>query len=396
MSKNLLILLASVCALTPYAIDSYLPAITVIAHTFSVETSMVSITVSIYIFGMAIGQLIGGPLSDRLGRKPIMVAGLLLFALCSVLIARSTSIELFWGWRVIQSIGAGIATVGVPAAIRDNAEGKEAAKLFSLIGLISLIAPSIAPSVGTTVMNMLNWQWIFHISGILGIILAIYTFTTMPKAKQIIKAKSTLSSESGGGFWEVLQQRQAMGYLIAQAFGFAMLMTFLTNSPYVYMVHFGVSAELFSTLMVFNVGGVVLVNRLNSYLLNRFEPSQLLVGFLVMQLIGVTLLILSLIFAPNNLWFAVASFVISIASIGGVMPNTSASFMQFFKHNAGTASALLGSLQSFIGAFVSGLAALLTVQSLWPMALIMLLSSGIALAGIVFMREPYTSCAEVA
>nr|WP_255484182.1 MFS transporter [Agarivorans sp. B2Z047] len=133
ISKKLIILLASVFAITPYAIDSYLPAIPIIATDFGVNTSLVAITVSIYVFGMALGQLIGGPLSDKYGRKPIMVIGLLIFAVCSVFLAFANNLALFWLWRILQSIGGGIAVVGVPAVIRDNAEGKEAAKLFSLV-----------------------------------------------------------------------------------------------------------------------------------------------------------------------------------------------------------------------------------------------------------------------
>ncbi len=131
MSTSLIMLLAAVFAMSPpFAIDSYLPAIPAMAADLNIETSMVSVTVSIYVLGMAIGQLFGGPLSDRFGRRPIMVAGLLIFSVGSLLIASAESMEMLWSWRVIQSIGGGIAVVGVPATIRDNAEGKEAAPVI--------------------------------------------------------------------------------------------------------------------------------------------------------------------------------------------------------------------------------------------------------------------------
>jgi len=372
---SLLILLAAVFAMSPFAIDSYLPAIPVMAADLNIETSMVAVTVSIYVLGLAIGQLIGGPLSDRFGRMPIMVTGLLVFAVGSVLLASTESLEMLWTWRVIQSIGGGIAVVGVPATIRDNAEGKEAARLFSLIALIMMLAPSIAPTAGMVILKTLGWHWVFIMLSIVAVVVAIGAAAVMPKTEKVKKRKVT------GGYISVLKERRALGYLFAQAFGYAVLMTFITNAPFAYIEHFSVSVELFSGLFIANVTGIVIVNRANSLLLRVYEPSSLLKTFLGMQLIGGLVLVSATVIAPGNLWFAVAGFVISIAANGGIMSNSSACFMSHFGKNAGVASALLGAVQYGIGAAVSALAAMLSMNTLWPMILAMLLSTLIALAG---------------
>jgi len=375
MSTSLIMLLAAVFAMSPFAIDSYLPAIPAMAADLNIETSMVSVTVSIYVLGMAIGQLFGGPLSDRFGRRPIMVAGLLIFSVGSLLIASAESMEMLWSWRVIQSIGGGVAVVGVPATIRDNAEGKEAARLFSLVALIMMLAPSIAPTVGTIVLKTLGWPSIFIILSVVAVVVAVGAAVVMPKAEKVTKQKKS------GGYISVIKERRALGYLLAQAFGYAVLMTFITNAPFAYIEHFEVTVELFSGLFIANVVGIVIVNRANSLLLRVYEPAILLKAFLGMQLIGGVTLVGSMIIAPENLWFAVVGFVISIAANGGIMSNSSACFMRFFANSAGVASALLGAVQYGVGAAVSALAAMLSVDTLWPMILAMLVSTLIALTG---------------
>ncbi|MBC7005264.1 multidrug effflux MFS transporter [Photobacterium sp. BZF1] len=374
---SLLLLLAAVFALSPFAIDSYLPAIPIIAGDLGVNTSLVAVTVSIYVLGMAIGQLIGGPLSDKLGRKPTMVAGLLLFAAGSFMMAGVESLEMLWAWRVVQALGGGIAVVGVPATIRDNAVGKEAARLFSLIALIMMLAPSLAPTVGTLILRTQSWHWIFYLLCFLSTMVALNAMVVMPKAKPAKKEKGS------GGYLSVIKERRALGYLVAQAFGYAVLMTFITSAPLAYIEHFGVSAELFSGLFIANVIGIVIINRTNTFLLRTYEPSTLLKVFLSLQLVGGVVLITSHLIAPESLWFIVPGFVISIAANGGIMANSSACFMRYYGKNAGVASALLGAVQYGVGAGVSALAAMLGGVSLWPMIIAMVTSTVIALTGAV-------------
>ncbi len=377
ISMPLLLLLAAIFAMTPFAIDSYLPAIPMIADDLNTNTSLVAITVSIYILGLAIGQLIGGPLSDRFGRKPIIVFGLLIFALGSLLLANTQSLTMLWIWRVLQSLGGGIAVVGIPAIIRDKAVGKEAARLFSLIALIMMVAPAIAPTVGTLILHSLSWHWIFILLNIVAVLVAISAFLVIPASKRKQQSKGS------AGFLSVLSERRALGYLLAQGFSHAVLMTFITNAPFAYIEHFQVSEKLFSGLFIVNVTAIIIINRINSLLLHRYEPASLLKAFLGMQLLGALLLVSAMHFAPENLCLAVTGFVICIGAISGIIPNSSTCFMHYFENNAGIASALLGAVQYGISATVSALAAILSHDSLWPMILTMLIANLIALAGVL-------------
>lgn len=377
ISASLIVLLASVFALSPFSIDTYLPAIPTIASELNVEINWVAMTVSLYVFGLAIGQLLGGQFSDKYGRRIVMMVGLVIFALGSVAISSAQSIQVLWACRFIQSIGGGIAIVCVPALIRDNAEGREAARLFSLIALIMMIAPSIAPSVGTLILTLLNWHFIFIFLGILGFTLAVYAFFVVPKPV----LKTSQNTPKLMSYSEVLRQRTVFGYLLALAFGFSVMLIFLTNSPFVYMEYYGVSEKVFSVLFLMNVLGLIAINRLNSYLLKKHGPAVLLVRFIQMQLCGAIILLLSVTFFPQHMYGVVAGFIIMVSANAGIMPNTNACYLQYFKQNSGKAAGLLGSMQFLTASIVSGLVAYFTQGNLWPVAIGVVLASAIALWG---------------
>jgi DHA1 family bicyclomycin/chloramphenicol resistance-like MFS transporter len=365
------------------------------ASAMNVDISMLSVTVSLYVLGLAVGQLIGGPLSDKKGRRPVMAMGLGIFAVGSLLITTSIHIESLWLWRFVQAIGGGIAVVGVPATIRDNTSGKESAKLFSLIALIMMIAPSIAPTVGTLILRMVGWQWIFHLTAVLALCVAVLVMLFIPKGKMSDSAELTAirstavqptavqSNLKKGGLLAVFKEKRALGYMIAQAFAYSVLMTFVTNASMIYMTVFDVTPERFSVLFIANICGLITINRLNTLLLRWYEPTQLLKGFLLMQVTGGLTLLAASIVVPGNLHIAVTGFVIAIAANGGIMSNASTCFLKYHGHNAGSASAVLGAVQYTVGAAASASAALISMGRVQPIVIAMLLCSIIALAGAI-------------
>jgi len=388
VSKALIVTLSCIYAVSPFAIDSYLPALPVIAGEMQVDISMLSVTVSLYIFGLAIGQLIGGPLSDKHGRLPIMVLGLSLFAVASLLLTTSNNISILWAWRMLQAIGGGIAIVGVPATIRDNADGKEAAKLFALVSLIMMVAPSIAPSVGNFILSHYSWHWIFYFMAVVASFAIFMAMNFIPHQSAKKKNLSTkVKRIKGIKFIDVFKHQQAIGYMVAQAFAFSVMMIFVTNSAMVYMGEFKVSSDTFSILFALNIIGLVVINRVNTLLLNRFEPSSLLRLFLSIQVFGGLLLVASSLLLPKNLTFTVAAFIITISANGGIIANSNACFLKYFAKDAGTASAVLGAFQCVVGATVSALAAFISMGKIQPVVTLMLVSSSIALLAVIYSNK---------
>lgn len=383
VSRALILTLAAVFAISPFAIDSYLPAMPAMAQSMNVDIALVSVTVSLYLLGLGVGQLIGGPLSDRKGRRLVMALGLGIFALGSVLLTTSPYIEILWFWRIVQAVGGGMALVGVPATIRDNTSGKESARLFSLIALIMMIAPSIAPTVGTLILTQAGWRWIFYFLAVLAILVTGLVMLFIPPKKVSLKEDGPKPSAKECGLISVFKEKRALGFMVAQSFGYAVMMTFLANASMIYMEDFGVSAEHFSVLFLANIAGLITVNRLNTFLLRWHEPATLLKGFLLMQVTGGLILIASSVIAPQMLYFAVTGFVITIAANGGIMSNASACFLKFFGHNAGSASAVLGAVQYAVGAAISALSAVISMGKPQPVMIVMLLTSSVALLGAV-------------
>lgn len=368
IKKSTIATLAAIFTLMPFAIDTYIPAIPQIASDLSTNVEYVAMTISLYIFVVAIGQLVGGYLSDKFGRINVMIAGLILFAASGFYLVTVDSIVQLWIGRVCQAFGAGTAIVGVPAFIRDNAEGQEAGRLFTLIGFISIIGPAIAPIAGAVILLNFSWHAIFVFLGFYGIFMALLCRTFLPKPK-----KQQEHSEKQGllqSYISVFKEKKAIGFLLANALFFSSFFTYLVNASVAYMDYFGVSETTFTALFTANIIFVIIVNRANAYLLKRKQPQEIVQTFQKIQLIGTIFLLCTTLFFPKILWLAVIGFIASACFNGGIAPNLNAIFMKYFPNNAGTASGIFGAFQSIIAASISALATYLYNGTLIPMALV--------------------------
>lgn len=350
------LLLAMSMALAPLALDTYLPAFPAMADSFGVNVHEISLSISIYVFMLAIGQLVGGPLSDRYGRSVIMLSGLGLFTITSFLITQTTSLTTLLILRALQAFGGGWAMVCVPAIVRDKLSGIEAAKFFSLIGLIMIIAPAIAPAIGSLLLHLSGWVSIFVFLGVysLGLIalLKVGIFRSQPAAA------AAQSISAWQRYRSVFATRAAMPFMFLQMLSFSVMMLFITHSSFIYQEHFGTGPATFSLLFGVNVMMMLVMNLTNRALLKRMTPNNILRAGLTMQGVGIVLLLLVVTLAPK-LWLFVPAMMITIGALGAVGPNIQACFMEFFPQNSGTAAALIGATQFLFAGLVSGLSILL-------------------------------------
>jgi len=361
-------LLAGLVATAPLAIDAYLPAMPDIAVDLGVSIHQVELSLSLFLAGFSIGQLIGGPLSDHHGRRRTALAGIALFLLGTLVVIFSPGIQTMWLGRIVQALGGGLAVVNAPAVIRDLSSGRESAKNLSHMGLIMMMAPLLAPLIGLLLLRATHWRGIF-------VFLFLYTLAIGLALHRRLPETRRLAGERPGAlrrYGQVLRHRHALGYLFSQSFTYGGMFTFITASPLVYMHYFGVSGTLYPFLFGANILTLGVINRLNVLLLKRHDPKRLLTWGQLFQIAVGGLLVAHLALADRPALAAVVLCVILFVGAQGVIvANTTASTVEFFPHNSGTATALLGASGFLMGAGSSALVGLLGDGTPGPMAGVM-------------------------
>ena len=379
--RSLAILLAMLTAVAPLAIDMYLPAMQAMAQSLATDIHKVELSISTFLLGYAAGQLIGGLMSDRLGRRPVIFIGLGLFAITSLVLSQVTTIDSLLAMRFIQAIGGGMAIVNSSAMIRDLFEGDEVARVMSMVAMVMMSAPLFAPLLGAQVVEFFNWQSIF-------LFLALYTFLVvilvargLPETKQVSASKSSHTSLIGD-YLRVLRHRQAMGYVLAITFGFSGMFAFITASAFVYLELFGASVQEFPLLFGANIVVMMLMNRFNMWALNHYKASNILqLGLLLQLLAGLGLIMAS--YADWGLAPVVALNMLFVGSLGLIAANATSSALNYFPDISGTATAIIGVSEFTMGALVGWLWASLHDGTLGPMAWVM---TGCALTGLIAVK----------
>lgn len=366
--RQIVLTLASLAAITPLAIDMYLPAIPTISHALNSSIPHVQLSVSLYFFGLALGQLIGGPISDAYGRRTMIIVGLSIFSISSFLLAFVSSIEFFWLFRFIQAFGGGFAIVNISATVRDLFSGKEGARIFSLISTIMLLAPLIAPSIGALIITVFTWHTIFILVSIYALLALILYSIRFPSTQQ---ARTKITPFSN--YFQVLTHKRAMLFIISQTLCTSGMYTFITSSSFIYMGHFNVSPTQFSLYFALNVCMMIGFGRLNAWLVKRFDPFGLLkFGMGAQALFGICLFIIHKE-ASLELFFPIMGLY--IGSLGFIFGNSVSLILEFFPRISASANAIIGVLQYSIGALMGFIASSMHDGSLFPITLVMMFVS---------------------
>lgn len=376
--STLIYVLAALTALTPLAVDAYLPAIPTMAEYFSTSIHNVELSLSLFLAGFALGQLVGGPFSDHVGRRHTVFIGLLIFAIGCVGIIFSTTLTSLLSFRVLQAFGGGIAIVNSSAIIRDLSSGRDSARHLANMSLIMMAAPLLAPLIGTTILQFSNWHSIFLFLLIYTVLIAFIIHRNIPETRKAHPHKISALQR----YLLVLRHRQAVGYLLTLSFSLGGMFAFITGSPSVYMGYFGLSETMYPFFFAANIVSMLFFNRLNVYLLNRFDPDQLLTLGQALQLIAALLLVsYILISSQPQLAVVVGLIMLFIGTQGLIVSNATSSTIEFFPHNSATATALLGASGFSMGALAGTLVGVLGDGTPLPMVLIMMVC---ALSSIAF------------
>ncbi|HEY5855454.1 MAG TPA: multidrug effflux MFS transporter [Aldersonia sp.] len=386
MSGAVIAVLALVSAVAPLAIDMYLPAFPAVASEFSTTASAVQLTLTAFMFGLAVGQLVIGPLSDRVGRRPLMLVGTFVFVLASAACALAPSIELLTLSRLAQGVGGAAGIVLARAVIADRAHGAAAAKLFSFMMIVAGVAPVAAPLVGGTLIGIIGWRGVFWVLAGLGVAMFIGVFAlvveSLPPERRRTGGLSALAHDAR----HVLGNRVFVGYVLTFVFGFGTLFAYISASPFVLQGMLGLSPLMFSVVFAANAVGLVGLSALNARLVDRFDPRALLrvgIGILV---IGSALLVIDAIVGPH-LWPTLILFWCTVSGLGLVMANATTLALAEARAAAGTGSAVLGASQFGLAALVAPLVGLGGEGTAVPMAVTMLASAGVAAGALAISRR---------
>lgn len=379
----LLVLLGALSGLTPLSIDMYLPALPTIASDLQVSIETVQLTVSTFLAGFALGQLFYGPLADSVGRKPVMLFGLGVFILASAGCVFATSLPWLLACRLLQALGGAAGSVVVNALLRDLFRDDEFVRAMTMVILTMTLAPLVAPLLGGVLLHI-SWRSIFVLLVVLGCLVWLVVGlrlpeTLKPELRQPLRPRSVLAN-----YGRVLCHRRAMSSLLASTFASAGLFAFISGSPYVYITYFGVPAQHYGLLFGMNVLLLMLTNWVNGRVVKRVGLLRMLRCGLVLGTLASMVLLLNALTGWGGLWGIVAPVVCYIGLMGLIGANSTSHALGFFPANAGTASALAGTLRFGGGALAGMLVNLLPAVSPLPMAATMAVTMWLALLAHLF------------
>ncbi|MFD9750888.1 Bcr/CflA family multidrug efflux MFS transporter [[Kitasatospora] papulosa] len=386
------LVLGGLTALPPLSMDMYLPALPEVTDALHAPAATVQLTLTACLLGMALGQLVVGPMSDRWGRRTPLLLGMVVYVIATAICAVAPTAELLIGFRLLQGLAGAAGIVISRAVVRDLYDGDEMARFFSTLMLISGVAPVVAPVIGGQVLQFTDWRGIFVVLTVVGVLLTFVVWKwlheTLPAAERHTGGVGDALRTMRG----LLADRVFTGYMIAGSLAFAALFAYVSASPFVVQEIYGASPQTFSLLFGINSVGLIAVGQINGKLLvGRVSLDKALgFGLAVISVAAVALLLMtSGVFGEVGLVPVAAGLFVLMSAMGLAMPNTNTQALMRTRHAAGSASALLGTSQFLIGAIASPLVGIAGEKTAVPMAVVQVVCALAATACFLLLCRPW-------
>ncbi len=383
------LILGALIALGPLTIDTYLPALPRVGADLAAAETTVQLTLTGTLLGLALGQILIGPLSDAWGRRLPLLAGTALHVLSSAAVAIAPTIEVLAGLRVLQGIGAAAGAVVGLAVVRDLYSGRQGATMLSRLILVMGAAPVIAPTLGGFLLGWTSWRGVFLFLAVYGLVMLVVVTRGLPETLPRSRRRSARLGPTLRTYGTILKDRTFVGLVLVAGLAMAGLFSYVSGAAYVYQQQFGLDQRTFGLL--FGAGAVWLVigTQLNPVLLRRYEPRRIMtVAVLAGVVIGAVLFALTS-FGVGGLPALLAGVWALLLSAGFVLPNAPALALARYGESAGTAAALLGALQFGIGAVTSPIVGVLGNDA-WAMATSMFGATALGAIALVAIVRPWT------
>lgn len=379
-ASSLIFILAAIIAIGPLSIDLYLPAMPSMVVFFDTTLSQVQLTLSSYLLGFAVFHLVCGPLSDRFGRKPVLLGGLALYLVMSVFCALADSIQQLIVYRFFQAMGACCAPTLGRAVVRDVYPPDQAVKALAYVSSLMALAPVVAPTLGGFLVTVGDWRlafWLLALAAMLAMLLTAFCVPESLPEKQPFRFMPIMRS-----YLRLLRHRLYIGSVLTPAFLYASVFAFLSGAGFVLIDFMGVAPAFFGAYFLAIVAGFISGNLLTARMAHRWQAAHLFVGSIVVASAGSLVLVgVCLLQLYHPLLVVSPMFFVTLA-VGLVLPRSMALALHPFPEMAATASALMGFVQMGMAGVAGWLVGLFLVDNPMPMALVILGNS--LLAGICY------------
>ncbi|HYP45274.1 MAG TPA: multidrug effflux MFS transporter [Propionibacteriaceae bacterium] len=384
---QLVLVLGSLSAIGPLTIDAYLPALPALSSELSATPAQTQLTITGLLVGLGLGQLLVGPLSDAVGRRKPLLVGLAAHMMMSMLCALAPSITMLAFTRTLQGLaGAAVAVVAM-AVVRDLFTGYRAAQLLSRLILVLGVAPILAPSLGSALLQVTSWRGIFVALAITAVALFVLALVALPETLPVERRQPARLASSIRSYATLFSDRLFLAMVLVAGLMFATLFAYISGSPFIFQELYGLSPQEFGLAFSGNAVGLIAMTQLNPLLVRRFGTARVLVAAVVISTSGALVLLGMAITQLGGLLGLMIPLFVVVASAGLSFPNAPAIALNRHGESAGTAAAMVGTSQFLVGGLVAPLVGALADGSAVPMAAVMLATTGLAMLVLGLARR---------
>jgi len=376
MNLRTILILGAMSAFGPLAIDFYLPGFPAMALAFGTDENHIQLTLAAYFLGLSLGQLAYGPVADRFGRRVPLLVGVTLFTCASLACAFAPTLDWLIAARFVQALGGCAGMVLSRAIVSDKCDAVQSAKVFSQLMLVMGLAPILAPMLGGLLVNSYGWQMIFFSLTAFSALSLLAIALGLPESMPASHPRRPLSGALGQ-YRQLLADRIFVGHALTGGIAIAGMFSYIAGSPFVFIKLYGVPPEHYGWFFGSNAAGFILMAQINARMLAKYGPAWLLSRAVWVYVAAALALLAVASLHTQALWPLLVPLFICIASLGCIIPNSSACAMNGQGKRAGSASALLGCLQFSVSAGAAALVGVLHDGTAVPMALV------ISLCGVV-------------
>ncbi|MGV2884114.1 multidrug effflux MFS transporter [Paenibacillus taichungensis] len=363
------LILGTLSAFGPLSLDMYLPALPTLADEFQSSTSYAQLSLTACMVGLAVGQLLAGPISDVRGRRTPLIAGLILYTIASILCLVSPTMGSFVVLRFIQGAAGAAGIVISRAVVRDVYSGPELTRFFSLLMLINGVAPIAAPIIGGQLLAYTSWRGVFILLSIIGILTLVAVVVGLGETLPAERRSSGGLKQTLVTFRKIAGDRLFMGYALTQGFVSAGMFAYISGSPFVLQKIYGISPQMFSVCFAINGLGIILASQIAGRLAGKVSETRLLIAGLLTAALGGTSLLIAILAGGNLISVLIPLFLV-VSSVGLVNTASFALAMANQEKSAGSASALIGVMTFLFGGIVAPLVGLGGEGTAVPMGIV--------------------------